>query len=577
LERVQLHAHHEREMKRIHAAKVFLEQVMEESLSNENLSVCLQDGVLLCRLLLAFKPGSIRKYNPEPRFPFKMIENCFLALEVCKESNMHVGFTAMDIYNQHKLVHIVDLILVIAERMGHTPPNKIDTEIRREEGEEVEEFDEVEEVEEFEEVEEVEEGGEEEEEREEGEQGGLGEQEGDANNALVEPTTTSVYDTSATSDCPPPRVEKQEQEREVKEERKERRKTAARQREGKEVKVEQDLDHNKMRKNVFNELLKSEANYVKSLDMLVNEFVNPMKKFMNAEHVKSIFSTTKNIMISNKKMLQSLTERSKDEQLRIGDILVEFIADIKQYEIYCNNLENAFVTLENRRKEDTAVADFLEGVEFTPQCGHTNLATLLSKPLARLAKYLVLAKDILQYTGENHPDYRLLVGVLSELEKMASSVHEARKRSDNLHKILEIQNSISGGKKLHLWRPGREYSREGDFLTLSKTTTQRRHFFLFNDCIIFACEAQAGFFGKKPEHLFDFKGQYQLAYCVVEDAPDMKEFKNIFHLTCASKEKKKRKKYIICSSSYLEKTLWMRDLSSLIEKSRKGCNDVCYL
>jgi hypothetical protein len=55
-------------------------------------------------------------------------------------------------------------------------------------------------------------------------------------------------------------------------------------------------------------------------------------------------------------------------------------------------------------------------------------------------------QDILHFTELNHPDFELLVRVLTELEKMASSIHEARKRSDNLHKILEIQNSISGGK-----------------------------------------------------------------------------------------------------------------------------------
>lgn len=255
--------------------------------------------------------------------------------------------------------------------------------------------------------------------------------------------------------------------------------------------------------------------------------------------MKSIFSTVKNINLINKRFLQGLRDRAllnrKHFDFLVGDILTELCTDMKNYMTYCNNLENAVVTLELCRKSEE-VAEFLESTEFTSQCGNTDLATMLSKPLARIAKYHVLVKEILQVTPTTHSDHEMLAQVLSEMEKMGTAIHEARRKSDNLHKILEIQNSISGGEKSKIWTSGRVYLREADFFRLATLNTQKLHFFLFNDVIVYVAESQ-GTLWKKPENFFTFKGRIKIDECTVKDLPDSKEFKNLLSIGLLNKKK----------------------------------------
>jgi len=146
-------------------------------------------------------------------------------------------------------------------------------------------------------------------------------------------------------------------------------------------------------------------------------------------------------------------------------------------------------------------------------------------------------------------------------KKMGSEVHEARRKSDNLHKILEIQNSISGGEKSKIWTPGRTYLREATFTRLAKLKTQKLHFFLFNDVIVYVIEAQGNLW-KKPDNLFTFKGKIKIDNCCAVDMADFKELKNMFTIDLLNR----KKKYILSAATALEKTLWMRDIASLTTK-----------
>jgi hypothetical protein len=49
-------------------------------------------------------------------------------------------------------------------------------------------------------------------------------------------------------------------------------------------------------------------------------------------------------------------------------------------------------------------------------------------------------------TATTHPDYEPLSFALSCIQNIADSLQEARKRSENMHRMLEIKNSLSGGE-----------------------------------------------------------------------------------------------------------------------------------
>lgn len=49
-------------------------------------------------------------------------------------------------------------------------------------------------------------------------------------------------------------------------------------------------------------------------------------------------------------------------------------------------------------------------------------------------------------TGPGHVDHSALSFALSEMQKISDNVQEARKRSENMQKVLEIKNSLSGAE-----------------------------------------------------------------------------------------------------------------------------------
>jgi len=52
----------------------WIENVLNESFPCANFVDAMQDGVLLCKLVLAIKPGSVKKINTS-KMQFKMMEN----------------------------------------------------------------------------------------------------------------------------------------------------------------------------------------------------------------------------------------------------------------------------------------------------------------------------------------------------------------------------------------------------------------------------------------------------------------------------------------------------------------------
>ena len=98
---------------------------------------------------------------------------------------------------------------------------------------------------------------------------------------------------------------------------------------------------------------------------------------------------------------------------------------------------------------------------------------------------------------------------------------------------------------------------------ISKGRAQERHFFLFNDLLLYCAKRAIG--GRLM-----FKGKVPLNTLLVNDIPNTSDRKYTFELV---RMDHKKKKYIICARDEDEKQEWMESMSGLIQNILQEAND----
>lgn len=68
------------------------------------------------------------------------------------------------------------------------------------------------------------------------------------------------------------------------------------------------------------------------------------------------------------------------------------------------------------------------------------------KPMQRICKYPLLFKELLKHTGPDHPDYSNLNSAFEVMTKLVESINATSRESENIRKIIEIENSLVGAE-----------------------------------------------------------------------------------------------------------------------------------
>lgn len=58
----------------------------------------------------------------------------------------------------------------------------------------------------------------------------------------------------------------------------------------------------------------------------------------------------------------------------------------------------------------------------------------------------MLLKDLVKFTAQDHPDYSTLVEAASELQKVTNYMNENKRKTENINKVVQIQESLEGFK-----------------------------------------------------------------------------------------------------------------------------------
>merc|ERR1712000_479386 len=122
-----------------------------------------------------------------------------------------------------------------------------------------------------------------------------------------------------------------------------------------------------------------------------------------------------------------------------------------------------------------------------------DLDSFLILPVQRMPRYLLLLKELLKYTPDNHPDFADLTAAVQHVSEMLSTINELKRSAESAstYKILTIDKSMlyELDDFEGIVHPKRTYIHEGILKWEEmEEEAQNPYWFLFNDIIVFCAD-----------------------------------------------------------------------------------------
>ncbi|XP_071604691.1 dynamin-binding protein isoform X4 [Heliangelus exortis] len=225
------------------------------------------------------------------------------------------------------------------------------------------------------------------------------------------------------------------------------------------------------RSKVIEELLQTERDYIRDLEMCVERMMVPMQQAqMQNIDFEGLFGNI-HMVISFSKQLLSTLEASD----AIGPVFLAQRAELESiYKVYCQNHDEAIALLETYEKDEKMqklLLDLLGSLRsLYSEWGSTNyinLGSFLIKPVQRVMRYPLLLMELLSATPEAHPDKSPLTAAVLAVKEINVNINEYKRRKDlvlkyrkgdedslmekisklNFHSIIKKSNRVSSHLK----------------------------------------------------------------------------------------------------------------------------------
>nr|XP_020460885.1 dynamin-binding protein isoform X2 [Monopterus albus] len=182
------------------------------------------------------------------------------------------------------------------------------------------------------------------------------------------------------------------------------------------------------RSKVIEELLQTEKDYIKDLQMCVEEIIEPLqKKQMKNVDFDGLFGNIASVIDLSQHLLEMLQETDS-----IGKIFLDFKGELEEvYKIYCQNHDDAISLLESYEKDENIQRHVLECLErLRGKTNYINLGSFLIKPVQRVMRYPLLLMELLGATPESHHDRPQLTQALQAIKEINVNINEYKRRKD---------------------------------------------------------------------------------------------------------------------------------------------------
>ncbi|XP_072559380.1 dynamin-binding protein isoform X2 [Paramormyrops kingsleyae] len=182
------------------------------------------------------------------------------------------------------------------------------------------------------------------------------------------------------------------------------------------------------RSKVIEELLQTEKDYIKDLQMCVKEIFEPLqqKQVLNVDF-EGLFGNITAVIEVSEHLYSSLLDSDS-----LGQVFLDHRADLEEvYNVYCQNHEDAITLLESYEKDSTIQRHILECLEkLRGKTNYINLGSFLIKPVQRVMRYPLLLTELLNATPTAHHDQQQLAEAVSAVKEINVNINEYKRRKD---------------------------------------------------------------------------------------------------------------------------------------------------
>ncbi|KAG6334877.1 hypothetical protein ID866_4218 [Astraeus odoratus] len=228
------------------------------------------------------------------------------------------------------------------------------------------------------------------------------------------------------------------------------------------------------RQEAIFELISTEADYVRDLQLVVELFYSRLTNTLGEALTSVIFCNIEDILLTNTTFLSALEERQRDSRLyidSIGDLLEAHMPNMRVYLDYCANQATAGKVLQSRRNSNPDLAAILQRLREDPTARNLDLSSYLLAPMQRLTRYPLLVKQILQYTDPptilrdsiettpspqaelmlpfkpEHAERTAIASALSCAERILEEVNETIRERESWERLSEVSKELRIGKE----------------------------------------------------------------------------------------------------------------------------------
>lgn len=239
------------------------------------------------------------------------------------------------------------------------------------------------------------------------------------------------------------------------------------------------------RLQVIHELYTTEYTYVKGLEVLVDVFKANLAPVMGDES-SHVFANVDNILAFNKGFIALLHSRLMDwqEESCVGDLFMGMFtqAHKSMYAIYCSNYDTAEMIVNKLKKRKEFEQQLQLSLSNSRILPGLTLPAYLITPVQRIPRYILLLKDIIKRTPDDHPDYRNLTKALETMNELAHYIDAQVSESQTKKTLQSLKNKVHGLADLD--SSARNLVKDGQVYL--KSIKKLYQCILFNDLLVFA-------------------------------------------------------------------------------------------
>lgn len=214
-----------------------------------------------------------------------------------------------------------------------------------------------------------------------------------------------------------------------------------------------DLSNITPRHRVSLELLQTERNYVKILDVIVNLFKvplenpdNPNDPILPITDVKMIFGNLAPIYEVHKRMLgnlENLIDHDWQETNCIGKIFVTHSIDLlKAYPPFVNFFEDTKKTITACDLKYPRFHAFLKRCQSKIECNRESLTEMLIRPVQRLPSISLIISELIKRTDDANLDKKYLTEALESIRRVMNLINEDKRKTEGQIAMFDIVNNI---------------------------------------------------------------------------------------------------------------------------------------